>query len=58
MLAQLYLWYKRTDMFSIQILASWGEREQVTAFRVCVSANERSKIMDPQLRAHGVVIRD
>jgi len=29
----------------------------VTAFRVYVSANERSKIMDPQLRAQGVVSR-
>ena len=40
---------------------SWlreGEREQVTAFHVCVPAIERSKIMDPQLWSEGVVIRD
>jgi len=40
---------------------SWlrdGEREQVTAFRVCVPASERSRIMDPQLWSEGVVLRD
>ena len=34
------------------------EKEQVTAFRVCVPASERCKIMDPQLWSEGVLLRD
>jgi len=40
---------------------SWlreGEKEQVTAFRVCVPASERCKVMNPQLWSEGVVLRD
>ena len=40
---------------------SWlreNERDQVTAFRVCVPASQRHKVFDPQLWSEGVVIRD
>ena len=34
------------------------ERDQVTAFRVCVPVSERYKIFDPQIWSEGVLIRD
>ena len=40
---------------------SWlhdNEKDQVTAFRVCVQASERHKLFEPDLWSTGVIIRD
>ena len=34
------------------------ERDNVTAFRVCVPADDKRKICDPELRSTGVIIED
>ena len=49
------------SVLSCYATKSWmrdDEKGRVTAFRVCVSADERGKIMDTSLWSKGIVIRD
>jgi len=56
-----YLLSADVPVLSCYIAKSWlrqGEREQVSAFRVCVPADSRHLLFDPQLWSQGVIIRD
>ena len=56
-----YLTAADVDVISCYNAKSWlrgEEKEQVTAFRVCVPAAKRYMLFDPQLWSEGVVIRD
>jgi len=56
-----YLLAADVNVLTCHSSKSWlreGERDQVTAFRLCVPASQRHKIFDPQLWSEGVVIRD
>ena len=56
-----YLIAAGVEVLSCYSAKSWlrsDEKEQVTAFRVCVPAAKRHMLFDPQLWSEGVVIRD
>jgi len=49
------------DISSCHESKSWlrgTELDQVTAYRVCVPAAHRSLMLDPKLRAEGIIVRD
>ena len=56
-----YLLSKDISVLSCFETKSWlrdDERDQVTAFRVCVSADHRTKLMDGNLWSKGIILRD
>ena len=56
-----YLKANEIDVLSCYGVKSWmreKERDQVTAFRVCIPAAHRSSIFDSQLWSEGIIIRD
>jgi len=56
-----YLLAADIEVLSCFHAKSWlrdAEKDQVTAFRVCVHAKQRHKLFDPELWSEGVVIRD
>jgi len=56
-----YLLAGGVSVLSCYNARSWmrdDERDRVTAFRVCVPAEQRHKIFDPDLWSEGVIIRD
>jgi len=56
-----YLLAADIEVLSCYPAKSWlrdAEKDQVTAFRVCVHAKQRCKIFHPELWSEGVVIRD
>ena len=56
-----YLLAADIEVLSCFPAKSWlrdAEKDQVTAFRICVHANQRCKIFDSDLWSEGVVIRD
>jgi len=56
-----YLLSKDINVVSCYGTKSWlkdDEKEKVTAFRVCVLAEQRSKLMDGSLWSKGIILRD
>lgn len=56
-----YLLSSDINVLSCYKVKSWlreNERDKVTAFRVCVPANQHQRIFDSQLWSQGVIIRD
>jgi len=56
-----YLLSKDINVVSCYGTKSWlkdDEKEKVTAFRVCVLADQRSKLMDGSLWSKGIILRD
>ena len=56
-----YLLADDISVLSCYKAQSWlrqDEKDEVTAFRVCVPLAQREKLSDPQLWSEGVVIRD
>ena len=56
-----YLLSKDISVLSCFETKSWlrdDERDKVTAFRVCVSADHRTKLMDGNLWSKGIILRD
>ena len=56
-----YLLSVDVPVLSCYTAKSWlreGERDQVTAYRICVPTEHRHLLFDPQLWSQGVVIRD
>jgi len=56
-----YLLSKDISVITCYSTKSWlreGEKDRVTAFRVCVPADHRSAVMDANLWSKGIILRD
>ena len=56
-----YLLSQYINVISCYVSKSWlrdDEKENVTAFRVCVSADHRNKLMDGSIWSKGIILRD
>jgi len=56
-----YLLSKDIDVISCYSAKSWlkgDDKDNVTAFRVCVHAAQRNAIMDPSIWSKGIILRD
>jgi len=60
-LLQDYLLSKDINVISCYTAKSWlmgAVKDNVTAFRVCVNAEQRNAIMDPSIWSKGIILRD
>jgi len=60
-LLQEYLLSKDIDVISCYSTKSWlmgDDKDNVTAFRVCVHAAQRNAVMDPSIWSKGIILRD